>query len=107
MSSFISQAYTPSEIITKSSSSVSHTAPNRSYMCKFIHEILSLTDHGIERLIQSDNFHLLHNDFLHKRNFNYIHGTCSYNDKIFVDLFSNLKPDMSWNCTTGSGLNDY
>ncbi|CAF5039042.1 unnamed protein product, partial [Rotaria sp. Silwood1] len=129
MSSFISQTYIPSEIITKSSSSVSHTAPNRIYMYKFIHEILSLTDHEIERLIQSDSFHLLHNgiqkfydenknskeneinhlfeDFLHKRNFNYIHDTCSYNDKIFVDLFSNLKPDMSWNCTTGSRLNDY
>ncbi|CAF0797276.1 unnamed protein product [Rotaria sordida] len=129
MSSFISQTSIPSEIITTSSSSVSHTTPNRSYMCKFIHEILSLTDHEIERLIQSDNFHLLHDgiqkfyyenknlkeneinhtfeDFLHKRDFNYIHDTCSYNNKIFVDLFSNLKPDMSWNCTTGSQLNDY
>ncbi|CAF2789865.1 unnamed protein product [Rotaria sp. Silwood2] len=129
MSSFISHTYIPSEIITKSSSSASHMAPNRIYMCKFIHEILSLTDHEIERLIQSDNFHSLHNgiqkffyenknskeneinhlfeDFLHKRNFNYIHDTCSYNDKIFVDLFSNLKPDMSWICTAGSRLNDY
>lgn len=129
MTSFINKTYIPSEIITKSSTSISHIAPNRTYTSKFVHEILCLTEDEIENIIQSNSFKLLHNDiqkfydknkilkenelthlfegFLHERSFCYIHDTCTYANKIFTDLFSNLKPDMSWNAIAVSRLSNY
>jgi hypothetical protein len=45
--------------------------------------------------------------FLQKRNINCIHDTCTYGNKIFSDLFSNLKPDMSWKSTIDTRLGDF
>jgi hypothetical protein len=32
---------------------------------------------------------------------------CSYNNQKFIELFSHLKSDFSWNTTDGARLNDY
>lgn len=55
----------------------SHTAPTWVYTITLINEIFSLSD------------------------------ACTYGNKIFTDLFSNLKPDTSWTSTIDTRLNDF
>ena len=129
MSSFTNKIHIPSEIITKSSSSITHKASNRIYISQSINRILSLTDNEINNRMQSQKFKSLYEDlehfynknkelrenelnhlfeeFLHDRNMDCIHDTCTYGDKVFNELFSKRKPDMSWNTTAGTKLDDF
>ena len=63
--------------------------------------------YGSNKHLKENQLNHLFEEFLQNRNINCIHDTCNYGDKIFTDLFSNLKLDMSWNSTIGTRLNEF